>query len=61
MILFEVPDFDSRRDESPWIFVKWLNENEHFFDQSSFSYATRVRFAKRKLIRRPQVFWEKRI
>ena len=58
MILFEVPDFDGRRDESPWVFVKWLNEIEHFFDWSSFSYATRVRFAKKELIGRAQVFWE---
>ena len=58
MVLFEVSDFDGCRDESPWIFVKWLNEIEQFFNQRSFSYATRVRFAKRKLIGRAQVFWE---
>ena len=58
MVLFEVPNFDGRRDESPWVFVKWLNEIEKFFDRSSFSYTTRVRFAKRKLIGRTQVFWE---
>ena len=58
MTLFEVPDFDGRRDESPWVFVKWLDEIEQFFDQRNFSYATRVRFAKRKLIGRAQDFWE---
>ena len=58
MVLFEVPDFDDSRDKSPWIFVKWLNEIEQFFDRRSFSYATRVRFAKRKLIGRAQDFWE---
>ena len=58
MILFEVPDFDGRRDESPWIFIKWLNEIEQFFDRRNFSYATRVRFAKKKLIGKAQDFWE---
>ena len=38
--------------------MKRLNEIEQFFDQRSFSYATRVRFATRKLIGRAQVFWE---
>ena len=56
MILFEVIDFDGRRDESPWIFVKWLNEIEQFFDRRNFSYSTRVRFAKRKLIGRAKIF-----
>jgi hypothetical protein len=58
MTLFEVPDFDGHRDESLWVFVKWLNEIEQFFDRRNFSYATRVRFAKRKLIGRAQDFWE---
>ena len=56
MILFEVPGFDGRRDESPWVFFQWLSEIEQFFDQRNFSDATRVRFAKRKLIGRAKIF-----
>ncbi len=32
MVPYEVPDFDGSKDESPWIFVKWLNEMEQVFE-----------------------------
>jgi hypothetical protein len=58
MANFEAPDFDGRKDESPWIFVKWLNEMEQFFEWHNWAANKKVRFAKMKLIGRAQVFWE---
>jgi hypothetical protein len=58
MANFEAPDFDGRKDESPWIFVKWLNEMEQFFEWHNWAANKKVRFAKMKLIGRAQDFWE---
>ena len=58
VVLFEAPDFDGCKDESPWIFVQWLNEMEQFFEWHNWAANTKVRFAKMKLIGRAQVFWE---
>ena len=58
MILFEPPDFDGCKDESPWIFVTWLNEMEQFFEWHNWAVNTKVRFAKMNLIGRAQVFLE---
>ena len=58
MVLFEAPDFDGCKDESPWIFVQWINEMEQFFEWHNWAANKKVRFAKMKLIGRAQVFWE---
>jgi hypothetical protein len=58
MVLIEALDFDGCKDESPWIFVKWLNEMEQFFEWHNWAVNTKVRFAKMNLIGRAQVFWE---
>jgi hypothetical protein len=56
MVPYEVPDFDGSKDESPWIFVKWLNEMEQVFEWHNWVANAKVRCAKMKLINRARVF-----
>ena len=42
MVPYEAPDFDGSKDESPWIFVKWLNEMEQFFEWHNWAANTKV-------------------
>ena len=58
MVPYEAPDFDGSKDESPWIFVKWLNEMEQVFEWHNWVANAKVQSAKMKLINRARVFGE---
>ena len=55
-IKLEDPIFDCYHD--PSIFRDWLADMECYFDLYGFSEATRVLFARRKLVQSARVYWD---
>ena len=52
----EAPTFDGCLD--PWVFTNWLRQMDKFFDYYHWAKNKRVRYARMKLIRRADLFWE---
>jgi len=55
-IKVEAPTFEGQLD--PWIFDRWIRDMDQFFSWYNLSENRRVRFAKMKLSRTAQLYWE---